>query len=266
MDQPLSADAIAPALRGRFGDPLRYYPTIGSTNEEAMAWALEGAPEGAVVGADHQTAGRGRWGRTWSSAPGSLLQTSTVLRPKLRAADAGVITTSVGIACARALEEVAGVEVGIKWPNDVNIVGKKTAGILVESHVDAEGHIDIAVAGVGINANWDVAEMPEEIRDRATSISVVTGKPVDRLQLLVAFLFALESVYGLIRAGRRQEIIAEAVMRSDVLGQAVTVRFLDGSAIAGRAVGFDDSGGLQLETMDGVRAVHVGEIEQLRPM
>lgn len=266
MDQRLSPETIAPVLRGRFGEPLRYYDSIGSTNEEAMAWALDGAPEGAVVGADHQTAGRGRWGRSWSSAPGKLLQTSTVLRPGIRVADAGVITTAVGVACARAVEEVSGIEVGIKWPNDINIMGKKIAGILVESHVDDRGRIDIAIAGVGINVNWNVAEMPEEIRDRAISISTVAGAPVDRLRVLASFLFSLETVYGWIRAGRREEIIAEAVMRSEVLGDAVSVRFLDGTAIAGRAVGIDVSGGLQLETPDGVRVVHVGEIEQLRPI
>ena len=266
MDETLTAEAIAPALRGRFGAPMRYYSSIGSTNEEAMAWAFEGAPEGAVVGADHQTAGRGRWGRTWSSAPGNLLQISTVLRPKIRVADAGVVTTCVGVACARAVEEVAGVEVGLKWPNDVNILGRKVAGILVESHLDHSGTIGFAVAGVGINVNWAIADMPEEIRDRATSISVVTGAPVSRLQLLASFLFALETVYSSIAAGRHEDVIAEAVMRSDVLGQVVTVRFLDGSAITVRAAGLDASGALRLETSEGIRTVHVGEIEQLRSL
>ncbi len=266
MDQPLSVETIEPVLRGRFGHPLRYYPSIGSTNVVAMGWASEGAPEGAVVGADHQTAGRGRWGRTWSSAPGNLLQTSTILRPMLPVSEAGVITTAVGIACARAVEEVASVEVGMKWPNDVNVHGKKVAGILLESHVDDAGRIDIAVAGVGINVNWDVADMPEEIRDRATSISVITGKPVARLQLLASFLYALETVYGLTKEGRGHEVIAEAVMRSDVLGKAVTIRFLDGSTIAGRAVGIDPSGALRLETEEAERTIQIGEIEQLRPL
>jgi len=265
MEQPLSAEVIADALRGGFGRPLRYYPSIGSTNEEAMAWALEGAPEGALVGADHQTAGRGRWGRTWSSAPGNLLQTSTVLRPVVPVADAGLITTSVGVACARAVEEVAGLEVGIKWPNDVNVAGKKIAGILMESHVDAKGLIAIAIAGVGINVTWDIEDMPEEIRERATSISAVTGTSVDRLELLVALLSALESVYSLIGQGRRDEIVGEAVMRSELLGQEVVVRFLDGSLMVGHATTIDASGGLRLETPEGTRTVHVGEIEQLRP-
>ena len=266
MDDALTAERIEPALRGRFGTPLRYYPSIGSTNEEAMTWAAEGAPEGAVVGADHQTAGRGRWGRTWSSAPGTLLQTSTILRPRVPVSDAGVITTSVGVACARAVEEVSGLEVGLKWPNDVNVLGKKIAGILVESHVDSVGNIEAAIVGVGINANWLIEDMPEEIRHKATSISVATGKPVDRLELLCAYLFALESVYGLIAAGRREEIIAEAVMRSDVIGHEVTVRFLDGRATAGRAVGLDPSGALKLDSAGEQRIVHVGEIEQLRPL
>ena len=266
MEDALTAERIEPALRGRFGKPLRYYPSIGSTNEEAMTWATEGAPEGAVVGADHQTAGRGRWGRTWSSEPGTLLQTSTILRPRVPVADAGVITTSVGVACARAVEEVSGLEIGLKWPNDVNIAGKKIAGILVESQVDEGGKIEAAIVGVGINANWRIEDMPEEIRHKATSILVVTGRTVDRLDLLCAYLFALESVYGLIAAGRREEIVAEAVMRSEVIGHDVTVRFLDGTAMAGRAVGLDPSGALRLDSGEGERVVHVGEIEQLRPL
>lgn len=266
MDRSLTVDLIEPALRGSFGRPLRYHASIGSTNEEAMTWAEEGAPEGAVVGADHQTAGRGRWGRTWSSEPGSLLQTSTILRPELPIVDAGVITTSIGVACARAVEEVSGLEVGLKWPNDVNIAGKKVAGILVESRVDERGVIAIAIAGVGINANWAIADMPEDIRGRATSISVATGAPVDRLELLAAYLVALESVYGLIGTDRRDEVIVEAVMRSEILERDVTVRFLDGSAVAGRATGIDPSGALKLETPTGTRLVHVGEIEQLRPI
>jgi BirA family biotin operon repressor/biotin-[acetyl-CoA-carboxylase] ligase len=266
MDDALTPDLIARALRGRFGSPLRYYPSIGSTNEDAMTWAHEGATEGAVVGADHQTAGRGRWGRTWSSEPGNLVQTSTVLRPNLPVLDAGVITTAIGVACARAVEEISGLEVGLKWPNDVNIAGKKIAGILVESRVDDRGVITIAIAGVGINANWAIADMPEEIRDRATSISVAIGAPVDRLELLVAYLHALESVYGLIRTDRRDEIIVEAVMRSEILERDVTVRFLDGSTIEGRASGIDPSGALKLETAGETKLIHVGEIERLRPI
>ena len=266
MDEALTAEMIEPALRGRFGRPLRYYPSIGSTNEEAMTWANEGAPEGAVVGADHQTAGRGRWGRTWSSAPGTLLQTSTILRPRIPVADAGIITTSVGVACARAVEEISALDVGLKWPNDVNIAGKKVAGILVESRVDEAGLIEAAIVGVGINANWPIEDMPEEIRHKATSISVATGMPVDRLELLSAYLAALESVYGLVVANKREEVLAEAAARSEVLGGDVTVRFLDGTALSGRAVGLDPSGALKLESAEGEHVVHVGEIEQLRPL
>ena len=266
MDETLTADSIRLALRGRFGDPLRYHPSIGSTNEEAMAWASEGAPEGAVVGADHQTAGRGRWGRTWSSAPGSLLQTSTILRPDLPVSEAGVITTAIGVATARAVEEVSGLEVGLKWPNDVNIAEKKVAGILVESRVDDKGIIEVAIAGVGINANWSIADMPVEIQDRATSVAVAMGRPVDRLELLVAYLSALEEIVGLVKGPRRDEVIVEAVMRSEVLERDVTVRFLDGSSLVGRASGIDPSGALKVETREGTTLVHVGEIEQLRPL
>ena len=126
--------------------------------------------------------------------------------------------------------------------------------------------ITIAIAGVGINANWPIDDMPEEIQGRATSISVATGKPVNRLALLVAYLDALETVYGLIKTERRDEVIVEAVMRSEILERDVTVRFLDGSTIAGKATGIDPSGALKLETSGGMKLVHVGEIEQLRPI
>lgn len=266
MDEVLDPAEIEGALRGRFGRPLRYLPSVGSTNDEAMTWAVEGAPEGSVVVTDHQTAGRGRWGRTWSSEPGRLLQSSTVLRPGVAPSAAGVVTTCVGVACARGVEEVCGVEVGLKWPNDVTVEGKKIAGILVESRVDGGATIEIAIAGVGINVNWAIEEMPEEIRDRATSLSVVTGKACDRIQLLASFLFALETVYSRVKANLTEEVIAEAALRSDILGQAVTVRFLDGSTIAGRAVGLDETGALKLESADGERVIQVGEIEQLRQL
>ncbi len=264
MDDTFNSASLEAALCGRFGRPLRYLPEVGSTNDEAMAWALAGAPEGTVVVTDHQTAGRGRWGRTWASEPGRLLQSSTVLRPGLPVSDAGLITTCVGVASARAIEETCGVEVGLKWPNDVTVADKKVAGILVESRVVDESIIDIAIAGVGINANWDVADMPAEIRDRATSLSVVTGKTIKRTVLFASFLLALETVYARLKANLGDEIMAEAVMRSDVIGHTVTVRFLDGSTITGRAAGLDGSGALRLESDHEVRTVHVGEIAQLR--
>ena len=264
MNDVLDPQAIESALRGRFGRPLRYLASVGSTNDDAMAWAVEGAAEGAVVVTDHQTAGRGRWGRTWSSEPGRLLQSSTILRPALPVSAAGLVTTCVGVACARGIEDACGTEVGLKWPNDVTIDGKKVAGILVESRVDAASTIEIAIAGVGINVNWDVADMPEEIRERATSLSVVTSKHIDRTALLASFLAAFENVYGQMKQDG-EALIAEAIMRSDVIGRDVTIRFLGGSTKSGRASGLDATGGLVLQTSEGPTTVHVGEIEQLRP-
>ncbi|MDQ3940065.1 MAG: biotin--[acetyl-CoA-carboxylase] ligase, partial [Actinomycetota bacterium] len=135
MSDLLSAERIDDALRGRFGRPLRYHESIDSTNRDALEWAAAGAPEGAVVTTDHQTAGRGRWGRSWSSTPGRLLQLSVILRPGLPVTDAGVVTTAVGLACAESVDELTGVPAQIKWPNDVTVGGRKLAGILVESVV-----------------------------------------------------------------------------------------------------------------------------------
>lgn len=265
MADDLSAETIETALRGRLGRPLRYLDEIGSTNTEALAWADSGAPEGALVVADHQTAGRGRWGRDWLSAPGSLLQFSLVLRPDLPADRVGLLTTALGIACAEVVETLAGIPTGIKWPNDVVVRGRKLAGILVESRLDGS-RLSTAVAGMGINVGWTRAEVPDEIAERATSVAIESGAaPPSRSDLLAAILASFESVYELARdPARAGRVIDRATDRSVVLGRAVTAAFADGSTIEGTALRLLDDGALELETDSGARPLHVAEITHLR--
>jgi BirA family biotin operon repressor/biotin-[acetyl-CoA-carboxylase] ligase len=264
MTTDLSVETIESALRGRFGRPLRYRDEIGSTNTEAMEWAGEGAPEGALVVADHQTAGRGRWGRGWISAPGSLLQFSLVLKPELPADRVGLLTTAVGVACADVIETLTGIPTGIKWPNDVVVRGRKLAGILVESRLEGS-RLATAIAGVGVNVGWERADVPEEIAERATSIAIESGTAPSRADLLGALLASFESVYALAldpeRAGR---VIDRATDRSVVLGRNVMAAFADGSTTEGVALRLLEDGALELETDGERRALHVAEITQLR--
>jgi BirA family transcriptional regulator, biotin operon repressor / biotin---[acetyl-CoA-carboxylase] ligase len=248
VEDDLSEEAIRAHLRGRWaGTPLRVYAVTGSTNEHALAWADEGAPEGAVVVAGHQTKGRGRRGRTWWSEPGSSLLFSVLLRPNRPAVELGLLTTAVGIACARAIEESTGVNVSLKWPNDLVVRDRKVGGILVETRV-TELLAVVAVAGIGINLA-DLLEAPAEVFERSTNIAAemrLIGKlePPSRAQLLGSILASLDDLYPALEG---REILDEAARRSATIGRRVRIERADGSLIEGRAVGLASTGGLEVE-------------------
>ncbi|MDQ3646895.1 MAG: biotin--[acetyl-CoA-carboxylase] ligase [Actinomycetota bacterium] len=266
MEDDLSEASIRRALTGRFGAPLRCLDEVGSTNTVALRWAAEeGAPEGALVVTEHQTEGRGRWGRRWLSQPGKLLQFSLILSPDLAGDDVGLLTTALGVACARGIETCTGLAARVKWPNDVTIGGRKVSGILVES-VLSGGAIQTAVAGVGINVRWDQDEIPPDIAARATSIDRELGSsggaPPRRAELLGAILAALEELYPF---GDPDAVIREALTRSDVIGTKVSIRYPGGGTVSGRAVGLAPSGALRLEVDGEVREIKVGEVEHTAP-
>lgn len=265
MAADLDPASIEAALRGRFGRPFRYFDAIGSTNSEALAWAEQDAPEGALVVADHQTAGRGRWGRSWFSAPGALLQFSLVLRPDMPLDRLGLVTTALGVACADVVEVVTGLPTDLKWPNDVMVRGRKLAGILVESRVTG-ARLDAAVAGMGINVAWERDDAPEEIADRATSIASEAGAVVpSRAGLMARILATFESLYDAARDPERSDaVIDRATARSQILGRRVTIRFSDGRTLEGTATRLLPDGALELESGGRMESIHAAEIERLR--
>jgi BirA family biotin operon repressor/biotin-[acetyl-CoA-carboxylase] ligase len=267
MADDLGADLVKAALSGRFGGFVRYFDAIGSTNTEALDWAACGGPEGSLVVADHQTGGRGRWGRSWFSLPGALLQFSLILRPDLEPARHGLITAGLGVATARALRDMTGLPVQVKWPNDIVIEGRKLAGMLVESTMMGN-KIDAAICGIGINVHLQRADIPPEISDRATSIAMEvdrlgSGTAPPRALLLARIVAQIEAFYPSM-VGDSAVMLAEAAELSSVLGHDVTIRFADESSIEGRAVSFDSDGSLRIDTGTDSVAIHVGEIEQLR--
>lgn len=263
MGGGLSADAVERTLRGDLGSPLRFFAEIGSTNTEALEWAKKGAPNGALVVTNHQTQGRGRWGRLWSSAPGKLLQFSLILRPRLLPGQLGLVTTALGVACAEAIEALCRVQPTIKWPNDVRIDRRKVAGILVETELSGSS-VEVVVAGMGINVGWSAEEVPEELRDTTTSLHIATGgNPPDRVELLRAVLEAFERRYRDL-PGNAAVLVHDASARSDVLGREVTVALATDETVSGRAVGLSALGELELETGADLRVLSVGEIARLR--
>jgi len=178
-------EAVVPRLQGRFGHEYTYVESTPSTQRLLSP----DAPEGAVAVADEQTEGRGRLGRSWEVPAGTSILCSVQLRPAVDASVFPQLTVVGAEACADAIRTVTSLEPGLKEPNDVLIGGRKVAGILGEA---SEGRV---VLGTGINVNVPAEELPVDVQIPATSLLAETGEPVDRVELLVELLAALERRY-----------------------------------------------------------------------
>ena len=213
---------------GRYlGVPTEFVRTIGSTNDEVLRRAMQGAPEGLVIATDEQTAGRGRHGRSWWDAPGRSLLFSVLLRPGLPLARFPLLGMAMACAVVEAGGVATGQELAVKWPNDVMHRGRKLCGVLAESRPGASGHV--LVVGTGINVNQAAEEFPPELRDRATSLrSVGGGKVLDREEVLTAVLESFER-YRALAAIEGAEALREAILpRLPQPGSRVTVQTPEG--------------------------------------
>jgi len=225
------------------GRRLLYYPDLSSTMDEAGKLGEGDAEEGAVVVAETQTAGRGRQGRNWVSQPGNLL-VSVLFRPTLEALP--FISIIGGVAAARAVRKVTGLEPQIKWPNDLLIQGRKVAGILAESAI-AGDTVWYAVLGVGMNVSLNT-DQTEEIASFATSVNAAAGKVVPREDLLRQFLMDLDALY--LALGQDQSPIEEWQGLLSTTGQRLEATWGNESFI-GVAEGTDPMGNLLLRQDDG---------------
>lgn len=242
---------------------VEVHSTLGSTNARAAERAREGAAEGLLVTADHQTGGRGRLDRTWETPAGSALTFSLLLRPTVPAASWPWLPLLTGYAVAKALR-AGGVEAGVKWPNDVLVGDRKVAGILVERIESPAG--PAAVVGIGINVDMPAEELPVP---EATSLLVESGATTDRTDLLVEVLSAVREAYdawqvgGELGAQRLAESYAEACV---TVGQQVRVELPGGEVLEGLATGVDAQGRLQVRPEAGeTRAVGAGDVRHVRP-
>jgi BirA family biotin operon repressor/biotin-[acetyl-CoA-carboxylase] ligase len=210
---------------GLFGAQVHYAAQVGSTNDIVRQLAEEGAPEGTLVVADEQTAGRGRMGRRWLAPPNMALLMSLLFRPSLPPEEANRLVMACGLAAAEAIEARTGLAVDVKWPNDLQIGGAKVAGILAESELLGERLVYVVV-GIGINVN--MREDPaEKLLYPATSLLRETGRPVDRLALLGDFLERLDAWHSLLD---RSELDAAWSARLVTLGQRVVAGEVEGVA------------------------------------
>jgi BirA family biotin operon repressor/biotin-[acetyl-CoA-carboxylase] ligase len=236
------------------GRNLLFEPSVGSTMDMARDAAAHGAPEGTLAVADEQTAGRGRLGRSWLTPPATNLASTLLLYPTVSVLRSIAMITPLAI--VRAVEDVAELRPDIKWPNDVQINGKKLAGILIETE-DRGGATQPVLVGVGINVNFDPRDH-EEIHDLATSLFVELGREVDREALLAAYLRRLEELYDDARAGR--EVAGVWKEHLVTLGLEVTATWPGGSA-EGVAEDVDHDGALLVRTAAGrLERVEAGDV------
>ena len=240
---------------------VSWVPETGSTNNDLLEAARDGAAEGAVLVADHQTAGRGRLDRRWEAPPNASLLVSILLRPSIPLADAHLVTLTVALAAADACDDVAGVAPALKWPNDLVVDDTKLGGILAESLL-ARSSLAAVVVGMGLNVNWP-PEMPAELASSATALNHLVGHDVDRRALLDRFLARLSDWYG--RLDERDRLLAEYRVRSATLGREVRVE-LAGETFEGTAVDVTAEGHLVVEVGGGDRrTVAAGDAVHLRP-
>lgn len=232
----------------RFAD-VREFESIGSTNTYLLGEARAGAAQGMVAVADHQTAGRGRLGRSWTAPPGTSLLVSVLLRPTHLASDRRYLTTAAfALAAAQACEAVAGVVPEIKWPNDLMVGDRKLAGILAETERDA------VVVGMGIN----VGSAPPG----GISVEELAGRPVDRGEMLTATLEAFEGWY---RDPNPQRVVSAYREACATIGRHIRVELPNGQ-LTGRAQSIDDRGHLVVRTDAGALVdLASGDVVHVRP-
>ena len=254
---------IADDLTARLGPcplirEILVFAETDSTNELATQLGRQGTPGGLAIFAEHQTAGRGRFGRRWASASHRGLWFSLLLRPALPQAQWARLTTWAAVSVAAAIEESIGVKAAIKWPNDVFLSGKKVAGILAESGADALGR-PFAVLGLGVNVNHEPGDFPPELHATAGSLRATAGHPLDRTAFAATLLRALDARLSRLTADF-PAIIAEATARSFLLGRWIQVRA--GQNLAeGLAEQLDADGHLLLRCADGTLArLSAGEV------
>ena len=237
---------------------LHWYDTIDSTNTEAKRLAAKGAPHGTVLIADHQNGGRGRMGRSFHSPKGVGLYLSVLLRPKCPARELMHLTCATAVAACDAVEQATGLHPGIKWTNDLVIGRKKLGGILTELSLGADGKMEYAIIGIGINCSQNANDFPEEIANIATSLSLSTGQTIDRASVAAALVKALAAMAENLH--KPAEFLNRYRANCITLGQEISL--VRGEEIRhGRALDIDAQGALLVEFPDGhTEAVNSGEV------
>jgi len=241
------------------GQNIYYFSEIGSTNYYCKALGDKGVSEGAIVIAESQQSGRGRFGRTWISPPQKGLYFSLLLRPRITPQEASRLTFLAAVTVADVLDTHFNLKAGIKWPNDLLHKGKKFAGILLEMKAEAE-RIDYLVLGIGINVNNKPEEFSGDLAETATSLFIEKGVAISRVELLTTIINGLEKAYFDYLNNGFCKVLELWKKYNITLGKTVTVTNWQ-TNWSGLAKDIDPNGGLILVLPDGTeKTVYSGDI------
>ena len=259
----LTPDMVRQRLKGSlFGKRIYHFFKTDSTNRVALELGHAGEPEGAIVLAEEQTAGRGRAGRSWNSERAAGIYATLLLRPRLAPVQAPLLTMMAGLSAHTAVQAVTGLTVDLKWPNDLLIRGKKAGGILTEMHAEP-GQVRFVIVGIGLNVNQE--KFAGELASIATSLRIETGKPQSRMEVLVRLLREFEGDYNrFLREGVPSVVARFEAVSSYAKGKRV--RVTNGSeSYAGMTAGLGPEGLLQVKRDDGeMVTVIAGDVAEAR--
>ncbi len=248
-------DSLLPSLvsiglkTNLIGKSIYHYDNPDSTNDRADSLAKRGEPEGTVVIAEAQSAGRGRMGRIWLSPRGKGIYLSVILRPSLSPTRTPFLTLCTAITVTEAIRACTGLEAFVKWPNDVLVSDMKVCGILTELSTEAD-RINYAIVGIGLNVNCEKSDFPTDLK--ATSLRLETGRDVSRLELTRSFLHLLDNNYALLLRGEYSGIMEHWLRLSSTIGKRVKAETASGKNWEGVATGLDEDGCLLLRLDNGM--------------
>jgi len=240
------------------GRTIHYLRQVTSTNDIAKELAARGAREGSVIVAETQTHGRGRLGRKWVSPEGGIWL-SIILRPKMNPKDATKLTLTTSVAVARTINKLYDLKAEIKWPNDIEINGRKVCGILTEATTRGKT-TDFVVVGIGVNVNIDLSFLPEPLRGSTTSLKEELKTEIERERFLSALLNEIERYYKLFAKVKFDSILREWRSLCSHMGSHVKITSFN-ETFEGRAVDVDENGALLVKLGDGTtRRVVSGDV------
>ena len=253
----LTGEALLEGLEDTFVTRICAMKQVDSTNNEAKRQAQLGAPAGSLFVAEEQTGGKGRLGRQWSSPSGTGLWCSLLLRPKAVPEQVTGLTLLAGLAVARSIRALTGLNAQIKWPNDVVVEGRKLCGILTEMAAEMES-VEYVVVGVGINVNTQ--SFPEEIAKKATSLLLETGKSWRRVQVLRQFLLETQALLGEWESQGTAALLPAYTADCVTIGRQVSTH-RGGRFLTGKAEGITDTGELLVRLANGsLETINSGEV------
>ena len=268
----LSTEKLGTLLPSKIlNQSLFVFDELPSTNTFALELARNPTPQGTVILADRQTAGRGRLQRTWFSPPGSNIYGSLIFSSNRHVQDLGWIPLMAGTAIAQAIEDTSEISISLKWPNDILINEQKVGGILCESF-KRDSTETCVVIGFGINVNLSESEFPKDLEQTATSLQIHSQHPLDRHQLFKSIIPSLEQAWEALNTQGPPACQLAYSARCRTLGKQILVQFPDGSTLEGMAQFIGEQGQLQMvpsssdATGQSARIVdvHAGDIYHIR--